>query len=284
MEYQSPEDKDFIVDDGYKHDEDPDYVPEKEESYDDEKIEIRLIKGWRGKSMRGEIDEAFDILLKANKTEKLEVAKTLNDNINTLNKLYHTLFIPSYKEGKSFAYGVCKHIVEEIDTFKRCLKGSIVALAKDAELEDFYKYLMGCVQEEDMEKLNVDMKKEINECLNILLKSNKTENLEINECLNILLKSKEIKNLEIVKKIILFYMTVDELDKNLLFECYYKIFKENNPYSIANIDEPLLKLKRGLIGSLLAFAKDEKFEDYEYFYWTDEEMEELEKMFLEMKK
>ena len=36
MEYQSPEDKDFIVDDGYKHDEDPDYVPEKEESSDDD--------------------------------------------------------------------------------------------------------------------------------------------------------------------------------------------------------------------------------------------------------
>ena len=36
MEYQSPEDRDFIVEDGYKHDEDPDYVPEKEESSDEE--------------------------------------------------------------------------------------------------------------------------------------------------------------------------------------------------------------------------------------------------------
>ena len=32
MEYQSPEDQDFIVEDGYKHDKDPDYVPEEEES------------------------------------------------------------------------------------------------------------------------------------------------------------------------------------------------------------------------------------------------------------
>ena len=32
MAYQSDEDRDFIVDDGYKHDEDPTYVPEKEES------------------------------------------------------------------------------------------------------------------------------------------------------------------------------------------------------------------------------------------------------------
>ena len=35
MEYQNEEDLDFIVDDGYKHDEDPDYVPE-EESFDEE--------------------------------------------------------------------------------------------------------------------------------------------------------------------------------------------------------------------------------------------------------
>ena len=41
MEYQSPEEKDFIVDDGYKHDEDPDYVPEKEESSDDDKYVVK---------------------------------------------------------------------------------------------------------------------------------------------------------------------------------------------------------------------------------------------------
>ena len=41
MEYQSPEDKDFIDDDGYKHDEDPDYVPEKEESSDDDKYVVK---------------------------------------------------------------------------------------------------------------------------------------------------------------------------------------------------------------------------------------------------
>ena len=42
MEYQSPEEQDFIVDDGYKHDKDPDYVPEKEESSsDDEKYVVK---------------------------------------------------------------------------------------------------------------------------------------------------------------------------------------------------------------------------------------------------
>ena len=40
MEYQSDEDRDFIVDDGYKHDEDPTYVPEKEESSDDDKYVV----------------------------------------------------------------------------------------------------------------------------------------------------------------------------------------------------------------------------------------------------
>ena len=37
MEYRSEEDRDFIVDDGYKHDEDPDYSP-KEESSDDKYV------------------------------------------------------------------------------------------------------------------------------------------------------------------------------------------------------------------------------------------------------
>ena len=42
MEYQSPEDIDFIVHDGYNHEEDPDYVPEKEESSDDDKYEMKV--------------------------------------------------------------------------------------------------------------------------------------------------------------------------------------------------------------------------------------------------
>ena len=42
MEYQSPEDQDFVVDDGYKHDKDPDYVPEEEESSsDDDKYVVK---------------------------------------------------------------------------------------------------------------------------------------------------------------------------------------------------------------------------------------------------
>ena len=44
MEYRSDvctdEDRDFIVDDGYKHDEDPTYVPDEEESSDDDKYVV----------------------------------------------------------------------------------------------------------------------------------------------------------------------------------------------------------------------------------------------------
>ena len=42
MEYQSLEDQEFIVEDGYKHDKDPDYVPEEEESSsDDDKYVVK---------------------------------------------------------------------------------------------------------------------------------------------------------------------------------------------------------------------------------------------------
>ena len=41
MEQRSDEDRDFIVDDGYKHDEDPDYVPEEESSDEDDKYVVK---------------------------------------------------------------------------------------------------------------------------------------------------------------------------------------------------------------------------------------------------
>ena len=37
MEYRSDEDRDFIVDDSYKHEEDPTYVPDEEELSDNDK-------------------------------------------------------------------------------------------------------------------------------------------------------------------------------------------------------------------------------------------------------
>ena len=40
MEYRSDEDRDFIVDDGYKHDEDPTYVPDEQELSDIDKYVV----------------------------------------------------------------------------------------------------------------------------------------------------------------------------------------------------------------------------------------------------
>ena len=37
----------------------------------------------------------------------------------------------------------------KLDSFKRCLTGAIVAMAKDEELEKFYKQLMGWEKWED---------------------------------------------------------------------------------------------------------------------------------------
>ena len=68
MENLGYEENDFIVDDGYKHDEDPDYVPEEEETSDDDKY---LIKG-----------EAFKKLSKKAKklgAESLDYSKRKNN-------------------------------------------------------------------------------------------------------------------------------------------------------------------------------------------------------------
>ena len=82
MEYQSVDDRDFIVDDGYKHDEDPDYVP-KEESSDDDKY---VVTG-----------KAFEKLTK--KAKKLG-AKSLDYSKRKNNKYVVTL--PS---GKNLHFG-----------------------------------------------------------------------------------------------------------------------------------------------------------------------------------
>ena len=41
MEHQSEKDRHFIVDDGYKHDEDPDYSPKEESSDDEDKYVVK---------------------------------------------------------------------------------------------------------------------------------------------------------------------------------------------------------------------------------------------------
>ena len=88
MEYQSDEDRDFIVDDGYKHDEDPTYVPEEEESSDeDDKYVVR------GKDFQ-----------KLNKKAKKLGAKSLDYSKRKNNKYVVTL--PS---GKKLHFGSSKY-------------------------------------------------------------------------------------------------------------------------------------------------------------------------------
>ena len=115
----------------------------------DNNIEIEF--GWKEKARRKEITESLDILLKANETKKLEVVKKLIHNYLLVDHLLNNLVvIPYYEEySKSGPRGVYEYVGNQLDTFKRCLTGSMLALAKDEELEDFYKNLMGWEDDEE---------------------------------------------------------------------------------------------------------------------------------------
>ena len=115
----------------------------------DNNIEIEF--GWKEKARRKEITESLDILLKANETKKLEIVKKLIHNYLLVDHLMNNLEgIPYYEEySKSGTRDVYEYMGEELDIFKRCLTGSILALAKDEELEDFYKKLMRWEDDEE---------------------------------------------------------------------------------------------------------------------------------------
>ena len=87
MEQQSVEDSDFIVDDGYKHDEDPDYVPKEESSDEEDKY---VVTG-----------KAFEKLTK--KAKKLG-AKSLDYSKRKNNKYVVTL-----STGKNLHFGSSHH-------------------------------------------------------------------------------------------------------------------------------------------------------------------------------
>ena len=88
MEYLSDVDIDFIVDDGYKHDEDPTYVPEEEESSDeDDKYVVK------GKDFK-----------KLNKKAKKLGAESLDYSKRKNNKYVVTL-----SSGKKLHFGSSKY-------------------------------------------------------------------------------------------------------------------------------------------------------------------------------
>ena len=109
---------------------------------EDNNIEIEF--GIKEKVRRKEITESLDVLIKANETKKLKIVKKLIRNYMLVDHLINNLrVIPYYEEySKSGTRGVYEYMDDQLDTFKRCLTGSMLALAKDEELEDFYKKLM----------------------------------------------------------------------------------------------------------------------------------------------
>ena len=121
------------------------------DDFKDQNIEMTIECGVLEKNRRKEITESLGILLKANETKKLEVVKKLIHNYLLVDHLMNNLEdIPYYEEyEKSGPRGVYEYMDCELDTFKNCLTGSILALAKDEELEDFYKKLMGWEKDEE---------------------------------------------------------------------------------------------------------------------------------------
>ena len=97
------------------------------------------------KNRKKEIAKALDKMLKDKETKKLEIVKKLVHNYLAVDQLMNNLEdIPYYEEFSRYGpRGVAEYMENELDSFKRCLTGAIVAMAKDEELEKFYKQLMG---------------------------------------------------------------------------------------------------------------------------------------------
>ena len=118
------------------------------------------------KARRKEIIESLDILLEKNETKKLKIVKKLIKNYLLVDHLMNNRrVIPYYEEySKSGTRGVYEYVESQLDIFKRCLTGSMLALAKDEELEDFYKKLMRWDEDEDEDMEDDD------ECLKNIIK------------------------------------------------------------------------------------------------------------------
>ena len=109
----------------------------------DNNLEIEF--GVIEKNRKKEIAKALDKMLKDKETKKLEIVKKLVHNYLAVDQLMNNLEdIPYYEEFSRYGpRGVAEYMENELDSFKRCLTGAIVAMAKDEELEKFYKQLMG---------------------------------------------------------------------------------------------------------------------------------------------
>ena len=122
--------------------------------------DMTIETGWKEKNRRSEMLEAFELINESGDPRKKEIAIQVETNYQLLDDLMNKMEeIPHYDEfAKSFVRGVYERMCNKLDTFKRCLTGSLLALAKD-EIRDFYLQIL-CDGEEDYE----DQKKAIEEC------------------------------------------------------------------------------------------------------------------------
>ena len=110
--------------------------------------------GWKEKNRRSEMTEALNLISKSGDPRKMEIAKRVEFNYKILDAFMNEMVeIPHYDEfGKSFVRGVYERMCCELDTIKRCLTGSLLALAKDERIRDFYLEILS-ESKEDYEAL-----------------------------------------------------------------------------------------------------------------------------------
>ena len=101
---------------------------------------VRIETGWKEKNRRSEMLEAFELISKSGDPRKKAIAIQVETNYKLLDNLMNKMAeIPHYDDfGKSFVRGVYDRMCCKLDTFKRCLTGSLLALAKDERIRDFY--------------------------------------------------------------------------------------------------------------------------------------------------
>ena len=109
--------------------------------------------GCKEDKRRYEMVEALNLIIESGDSRKIEFAKRVQHNYRLLDNLMNEMYeIPQDDEfGKSFVRGVYDRMWCELDTFKRCLTGSLLALAKDERKRDFYLEIL-CKGKEDYEE------------------------------------------------------------------------------------------------------------------------------------
>ena len=122
--------------------------------------DMTIETGWKEKNRRSEMLEAFELISKSGDPRKMEIAIQVETNYQLLDDLMNKMVeIPHYDDfGKSFVRGVYERMCDELDTIKRCLTGSLLALAKDEMIRDFYLKIMFNGEEYE------ELKKAIEEC------------------------------------------------------------------------------------------------------------------------